>query len=182
MQHEARLSRERARYKAEKIARRSGARLGRHLFKSPVGDADFPSWAVDAAHRGLRDVVSDAMNVEPSPQIFRECYAVKLGDFVKIGHSGGVKSRLVSLNAGSPWPYELLCIAPGGHSVEVAIHRHWSKWRHKGEWFALPENEVRALRLLGLDFADRLERVAKSLKAAQVDFILPRTDNSRVKV
>lgn len=54
---------------------------------------------------------------------------------IKIGKSGNVRERLAQLNAGSPYPLEVLATLPGGDAQERQLHSLFSDSRERGEWF-----------------------------------------------
>ncbi|ENN86096.1 hypothetical protein RHSP_32219 [Rhizobium freirei PRF 81] len=62
-------------------------------------------------------------------------YFIKMGDFVKIGYSGGLLSRIKNLEVGFPEPSELLATIPGTKNTEAYFHKIFSSLRVKGEWF-----------------------------------------------
>lgn len=63
-------------------------------------------------------------------------YAIECGDAVKIGFAKEPKSRLVTLQIGSPAPCRLLGVKAGTHEDELALHRQFSELRIRGEWFS----------------------------------------------
>ena len=56
-------------------------------------------------------------------------------NMVKIGHSKDPDSRLKSLSSASPFGLQLLAKIPGGKSREMELHKRFSQYRAKGEWF-----------------------------------------------
>jgi hypothetical protein len=58
-------------------------------------------------------------------------YAVRVGDLVKIGHTGNLAKRMNSLKAD-----DVLAFAPGTKTEEQAIHERLRDHRHHGrEWY-----------------------------------------------
>jgi hypothetical protein len=71
-------------------------------------------------------------------------YAVRVGEFVKIGYTNGrLSSRLSHFRVNCPYPCELLAIMPGGRKEERMLHRHLESSRAHGEWFR-DNQQVRA--------------------------------------
>jgi hypothetical protein len=63
-------------------------------------------------------------------------YAVKAGDFIKIGFTkGDVADRMAQLQTGSPVALRLLGIGPGGRYIERGIHDILKSFKAHGEWF-----------------------------------------------
>lgn len=54
---------------------------------------------------------------------------------IKIGCSTYPMSRLNALMTWSPFPLEILAMAPGGHSDERRLHQRFSADRLRSEWF-----------------------------------------------
>lgn len=70
-------------------------------------------------------------------------YFVKGADLVKVGYvgatfTGGLKSRMTSLQCGSPVPLTLHRFIPSGRPahLETVLHRRYADHRHHGEWFS----------------------------------------------
>lgn len=57
-------------------------------------------------------------------------YYVRIGDRIKIGTSGNIKSRIASL-----MPDEVLATEPGGREIETLRHRQFAALRVRGERF-----------------------------------------------
>lgn len=63
-------------------------------------------------------------------------YAIKAGDFIKIGFTkGDIAARMAQLQTGCPMPLRLLGTGPGGRFIEKRIHSILSSYRAHGEWF-----------------------------------------------
>jgi hypothetical protein len=63
-------------------------------------------------------------------------YAVRVGEFVKIGYTiGRLSTRLTGIAVNCPYPYELLAAKPGARKEELELHRHLRDSRSHGEWF-----------------------------------------------
>ena len=54
---------------------------------------------------------------------------------IKVGHSVDPAERIRALATASPHELHVLCVAPGGSSVEAECHRAIRMHRVKGEWF-----------------------------------------------
>jgi hypothetical protein len=65
---------------------------------------------------------------------------------VKIGHSNAPKKRLWLLQVGSPVELRLLAVFVGGQALEAALHRYFGAFHVRGEWFALGDDPVKAVR------------------------------------
>lgn len=58
------------------------------------------------------------------------------GGLVKIGVAADVKSRLATLQTGSPVPLRVLAVLPGGgQAAEAELHERFAHLRSHGEWF-----------------------------------------------
>lgn len=66
-------------------------------------------------------------------------YFVAANDRVKIGKADHVAKRLSSLQTSSPYPLQLLAVAPGGLAEEHIFHARFKAYRRKGEWFDLAQ-------------------------------------------
>lgn len=63
-------------------------------------------------------------------------YAVKAGDFIKIGFTkGDVRERIAQLQTGCPMELQLIGTGPGGRYMESSIHAILKDYRAHGEWF-----------------------------------------------
>lgn len=67
------------------------------------------------------------------------------GGLVKIGTARVPNRRLVDLQAGSPVLLRVLASTPGDHLLEARLHARYQKYRKWGEWFDLPEGDLRRL-------------------------------------
>lgn len=70
-------------------------------------------------------------------------YFVRSWNFIKIGFSVDIKTRLLSLQTGSPYEIELLALMPGTPKDEADILGRFSPVRIRGEWFE-PHPELMA--------------------------------------
>ena len=57
------------------------------------------------------------------------------GGACKVGTTTSIQDRLMSLEAGSPVPLEVVSTIPGTHRLESEIHAKLAPWRSHGEWF-----------------------------------------------
>jgi hypothetical protein len=62
-------------------------------------------------------------------------YYMRIGNRVKIGWTGNLKSRMKSIN-----PEELLATEPGTRDKERQRHKQFEHLRVHGEWFAMEES------------------------------------------
>jgi hypothetical protein len=74
----------------------------------------------------------------PKPRAKRDTvYFVKCTEFVKIGiTSGSVKTRIDDFRVGNPHELTLLAtIQTDSPKLDSELHRRFSRYRHRGEWF-----------------------------------------------
>jgi hypothetical protein len=62
-------------------------------------------------------------------------YFVRVDNFVKIGITTGINSRLQSIQVGCPYDCILMGIRGGGAVLEDRLHAHFAADRWRGEWF-----------------------------------------------
>ena len=76
-----------------------------------------------------------------------EVYFIQAGDAgpIKIGHSTSVRSRLISMQSGSPVRLRLLLTLPGGQQLERFLHQAFAQFRKHGEWFEPHPSLVRII-------------------------------------
>jgi hypothetical protein len=85
-----------------------------------------------------------ATPLEKAHTKLRQMYCVYLvsgNGYVKIGKATNVRRRLSSLQTSSPFPLKLLKTWTCNDAVEKEnmLHAKYKKYRHKGEWFLLPD-------------------------------------------
>ena len=97
-----------------------------------------------SVQRALWRMETRRKQVEGGYVYFFEC-----GDFVKIGHTLCVKSRLKSIQTSNPHPVKLIGSFESGVAEEQIVHEHLSKYHHRGEWYRKCEElmEIIALTL-----------------------------------
>jgi len=68
--------------------------------------------------------------------------------FTKIGKTRDLTHRVRSLQNSCPFKVRILHYIPVSDSskAEEIFHRHYAKYRKKGEWFELPEEEIKRIR------------------------------------
>lgn len=83
--------------------------------------------------------------------------------YVKIGKSVNPQKRLRSLQAASPYELEVLTtieVKKGSYgderTVETLLHHFFEEYRHRGEWFQLPQDEIETLRELDVLYQNEL--------------------------
>lgn len=64
-------------------------------------------------------------------------YFVRMGTFVKIGHTLDVAARMKTIQTSCPAKIDLLRLERGTVDLERSFHRQFEKYRTKGEWFAI---------------------------------------------
>lgn len=101
--------------------------------------------------------VEEALRVDPTRlsdvPVEPGVYFVQCGPFVKIGMARDVRSRLLALQLGNPFPLRFLGAIGDGQSLgslEAQCHARFAKFHRRGEWFWL-EGELKA-------FCEALER------------------------
>ena len=86
-------------------------------------------------------------------------YAIGCGEFIKIGISGDVGSRLASLQTGSPHLLSVLHQEPidPERAVTIERHAHWllRQQHERGEWFRADVQSVR--RAIAVGIAEAVE-------------------------
>ena len=70
-------------------------------------------------------------------------YAIRCGDYVKIGWSTDPIARLGKINTDNPLPCELVGTLVGTEADEKLAHASLSHWRVSGEWFDSTAETVR---------------------------------------
>ncbi len=79
-------------------------------------------------------------------------YVIECQGYVKIGIADYAGFRLQTLQTGNPFTLTLLAHAQFTDVVatENQLHKLYSQYRHRGEWFKLPPRELQELlRLFG---------------------------------
>ena len=76
---------------------------------------------------------------------FEEELRYKEGNFYKIGITGNLKNRLITLQTSSPVPLEVFFKYRTlyAESIEVELHKYFERYNTSGEWFILDENHMR---------------------------------------
>ncbi len=64
-------------------------------------------------------------------------YFIRSQEFVKIGWTTAIETRLNNCQIGNPHPIELMAIMVGGPGEETTLHAHFWGDHHRGEWFWL---------------------------------------------
>lgn len=90
-----------------------------------------PMWMLDA-----RANEANHRNADRDNHKIAKCYFVGSDvGAIKIGYSIDPKTRLISLQSGSPVSLRILALAPGGEARESAYHIQFREHRLHGEWF-----------------------------------------------
>ena len=71
-------------------------------------------------------------------------YFVRCEDYVKVGYSRDLKTRISDLQVGCPYFLELIAAVPGPESLEWIFHTVLRNKRFRGEWFVL-DDEMRQI-------------------------------------
>ena len=64
-------------------------------------------------------------------------YAVRVGNYIKIGYTTNVLSRLQTIKTHAPTDVHLIGTFAGGRRLERVLHQRFSEHRANGEWFTL---------------------------------------------
>jgi hypothetical protein len=81
-------------------------------------------------------------------------YAIKCGDFIKIGFGGRPRERLAAMSLTCPYPMELMASreypdAKTAYVAEREVHLALASQRHWGEWFKMtPVDPIACLKSL----------------------------------
>lgn len=81
---------------------------------------------------------SDESGAKPTPvQSGSIVYAVRSGDFIKIGTTTDMPNRMLGLQCGNPIALSIVATWPGDVRNEADAHRRFAHLRVRGEWFSL---------------------------------------------
>lgn len=64
-------------------------------------------------------------------------YFIKCNDFVKIGRTDNVKTRVKQIQANCPYEISVIKILKGQGHREKEYHKLYDKYHHRGEWFKI---------------------------------------------
>lgn len=64
-------------------------------------------------------------------------YFVRMGTFVKIGHTLDVAARMKTIQTSCPAEIHLMKLVPGTVEIERDFHRRFRLHKARGEWFAM---------------------------------------------
>jgi Meiotically up-regulated gene 113 len=95
--------------------------------------------AATAPRRRRRPPVSDGV------EVLRYVYLMRADNGVyKVGRSRRVETRAHEVSASLPYDVELIHEYRTSiyFELEKALHDHFARWRVRGEWFKLPEDQV----------------------------------------
>jgi hypothetical protein len=62
-------------------------------------------------------------------------YFIEAGDYIKIGYTRSIKSRIIKMMTDVPMEPKTLHLEPGTIKQEKIFHRHFASIRARGEWF-----------------------------------------------
>lgn len=99
------------------------------------------------AQKEAEELAKARIELETRRNRRQEVYAIRAGNFVKIGIAADVLRRLAMLQISSPRKLELIrrWSCENARQLEDLLHRRFATYRRSGEWFELPEKEVSAL-------------------------------------
>lgn len=64
-------------------------------------------------------------------------YAIRCGEFVKIGYATNPWKRRLQIRLCNPYPCDMLGFSPGALVDEKSLHSKFAAYHHRGEWFRL---------------------------------------------
>ena len=64
-------------------------------------------------------------------------YLIQCGEFVKIGITADIESRLRTLESSNPHALKVVALLAGGRALERALHKRFADYRHRDEWFRI---------------------------------------------
>jgi hypothetical protein len=111
----------------------------------PHGGEDAFRMSCDMRDRGVSPEIIQKQGVEVLPDNGEgHVYFIEAvgSNQVKIGYSKNVKSRLRSLQTGSPFELILLGVVPGSMSLELDLHKEFDCYRQQGEWFSVSDEII----------------------------------------
>lgn len=110
-----------------------------------AGEAEAALSMTNAAYGRVPDRVLQAVNlmcvtaartVRHSPKD-EYVYVLREGGFVKIGRSINPAQRVLAYNVHSPRPMEVIACLPPSVANEADLHKRFSAYRERGEWFRI---------------------------------------------
>ena len=66
-------------------------------------------------------------------------YMLKSNEFVKIGHSNNLCSRLETLKSSNPIQMDIISLFAGGKAEEAMLHDKFKQFHLRNEWFTYVE-------------------------------------------
>jgi len=90
-------------------------------------------------------------------------YFIKDGDFIKIGMSADPWRRLASFQTSHHNELELMAVMPGGPDLEAGLHRAFSKWAKRGEWFEQNPQLLAFIEMARATFPDSQRSIAEDV-------------------
>jgi hypothetical protein len=75
-------------------------------------------------------------------------YLIRCNTFVKIGITNDIDYRLRTLQTGNPYPLAVLATFEFANAlpIESRLHKKYSRFRVRGEWFELTDEQVSEIR------------------------------------
>lgn len=68
-------------------------------------------------------------------------YALRCGDYVKIGVTSNLDRRLAALQVGNPYPITVVFTTDNEQGLEEFYHTLYAERHTRGEWFHFPEED-----------------------------------------
>lgn len=93
-------------------------------------------------------------------------YAVKVGDFVKIGRTKSPKNRLEKYKMYPPFNTEVIFLkaAPDQRFFERALQLYFSEFAFRGEWYDLPKYKLDYKKEIEQEY----ERIMEQVKSKEI--------------
>lgn len=98
---------------------------------------DDPCTSSDEVHRTEPQFTLPVPEVDPDFRNISTVYVVRSLDYVKIGTSRNVRTRLRGLIGHTPFEIELIAVFRGGRKLEKELHVYFDEYHHRDEWFRL---------------------------------------------
>lgn len=138
------------------LARKSGRRGGALAFDDP---ADGPDEAPDDASSRSRCSETERANalalkrrLDMGAKYRRDrvvyFIATASGSAIKIGVTGDLAKRLITLRAGHHEPLDVVAVLPADWTTERTVHGYFQASRVRGEWFRPTGDILEFIRLL----------------------------------
>lgn len=90
-------------------------------------------------------------------------YAIRSGEYIKVGMTGSLERRLEDMRLFNPHPISVVLYrtvdAAYARMIEKRLHEMLREWHHSREWFTAPVEEIRKSVKLAICEAAKARRV-----------------------